>query len=112
MSNARTGKISPTKAKSSGQTDWARVRAQTDADIAQDADSPRTTAKDWDGAVVAHSHEDLRAKLAHRRGRGPQRAATKVQLSLRLAPEVVAYFRATGPGWQTRMAEALATHIR
>ena len=109
MSNAGTGKAS--RAKASGQTDWARVRAQKDADIAHDADSPRTKAKDWDGAIVAHSHEDLRAKLAQRRGRGPQKAATKVQLSLRLAPEVVAYFKTTGPGWQTRMAEVLAAHI-
>ncbi len=110
MSDARTGKSS--RAKASDQTDWERVRAQKDADIAHDAESPRTTTKDWDESIVAQSGKDLRAKLAQRRGRGPQKAATKVQLSLRLAPEVVAYFKATGPGWQTRMAEALAAHIR
>ena len=110
MSDARTGKTS--RAKASGETDWARVRAQKDANIAHDADSPRTSAKDWDGAIVARSHDELRANLAQRRGRGAQKAPTKVQLSLRLAPEVVAYFKATGPGWQTRMAEVLAAHIR
>ena len=31
----------------------------------------------------------------------------KVMLTLRLDPDVVARFRATGAGWQTRMAEAL-----
>jgi uncharacterized protein (DUF4415 family) len=31
----------------------------------------------------------------------------KVALSLRLSPEVVAHFRATGPGWQRRIDEAL-----
>ena len=31
----------------------------------------------------------------------------KVLLTLRLDPDVVAKFRATGAGWQTRMAEAL-----
>ena len=88
------------------------MRARRDADIAHDADSQRIKTKDWDGAIVAHSHEDLRAKLAQRRGRGPQKAATTVHLSLRLAPEVVVYCKATGPSWQTRMAETLAAHIR
>jgi uncharacterized protein (DUF4415 family) len=31
----------------------------------------------------------------------------KVLLTLRLDPDVVARFRASGAGWQTRMAEAL-----
>jgi uncharacterized protein (DUF4415 family) len=35
--------------------------------------------------------------------RGPQKAPTKVRVSLRLSREVVEYFRATGDGWQTRM---------
>ena len=35
--------------------------------------------------------------------RGPQKAPTKVRVSLRLSREVVDYFRATGDGWQTRM---------
>jgi uncharacterized protein (DUF4415 family) len=39
--------------------------------------------------------------------RGPQKAPTKDQVTLRLPHEVVEYFRATGDGWQTRMGEAL-----
>ena len=35
--------------------------------------------------------------------RGPQKAPTKVRVSVRLSVEVVEYFRATGAGWQTRM---------
>ena len=31
----------------------------------------------------------------------------KVSISLRLPPDVVARWRASGPGWQTRMAEVL-----
>jgi uncharacterized protein (DUF4415 family) len=30
-----------------------------------------------------------------------------VQLSLRISPDVVEFFRATGDGWQTRMDDAL-----
>ncbi|MBF0153606.1 MAG: BrnA antitoxin family protein [Magnetococcales bacterium] len=40
------------------------------------------------------------------RGR-PVAADKKILLSVRYSPDVVAYFRATGPGWQTRMNEAL-----
>ena len=39
--------------------------------------------------------------------RGPQKAATKVAVTLRLDPDVVAAFKADGPGWQTRINQAL-----
>ncbi len=41
-----------------------------------------------------------------RRGRPPL-ANPKQLLSLRLPPEVIAGWKATGPGWQTRMADVL-----
>ncbi len=42
-------------------------------------------------------------------GRGPEAAkvAAKRLISLRLDAEVIEHFRATGPGWQTRMNDAL-----
>ena len=43
----------------------------------------------------------------HPRRRGPQKASTKIALSLRLSPEVVTHFKATGRGWQTRIDETL-----
>jgi uncharacterized protein (DUF4415 family) len=46
-----------------------------------------------------------------RRMRGPQAPATKVLLSIPFTPEVVKYFKATGPGWQHRMDEALKDWI-
>jgi uncharacterized protein (DUF4415 family) len=39
--------------------------------------------------------------------RGPQKAPTKIAVSLRLSPDVVKHFKATGPGWQSRIDEAL-----
>lgn len=39
--------------------------------------------------------------------RGPGRRPVKVQVALRLEPDVVAKWRATGDGWQTRMGEVL-----
>ena len=35
--------------------------------------------------------------------RGPQQAPTKERITIRLSREVVAYYRSTGDGWQTRM---------
>lgn len=46
------------------------------------------------------------------RKRGPQKEPKKLQLSLRLAPDIVRAFRATGPGWQSRINDTLATHVR
>ena len=40
------------------------------------------------------------------RGR-PKSSDSKVAISLRLPPETLARWKATGPGWQTRMAEVL-----
>ena len=45
------------------------------------------------------------AKLV-RRGR-PRLQNPRRLLSLRLPPQVIANWKATGPGWQTRMAEVL-----
>jgi uncharacterized protein (DUF4415 family) len=39
--------------------------------------------------------------------RGPQKAPTKQLVSLRLDPDVLAHFRATGRGWQARINAAL-----
>lgn len=41
-----------------------------------------------------------------RRGR-PKSAAPKEAVNLRLDPDVLEHFRSTGPGWQTRINEAL-----
>ena len=37
----------------------------------------------------------------------PKKVAPKVAVNIRLDPEVLAYFRATGRGWQSRINEAL-----
>jgi uncharacterized protein (DUF4415 family) len=42
-----------------------------------------------------------------RHGRGPQKAPTKVLTTIRLDADVIAFFRAQGRGYQTRINEAL-----
>jgi uncharacterized protein (DUF4415 family) len=47
------------------------------------------------------------AKMLKSRGR-PKSGNARTSISLRLPPETLARWKATGPGWQTRMAEALS----
>jgi uncharacterized protein (DUF4415 family) len=55
----------------------------------------------------------LPASLRERLGvRGPQRAPTKQRITIRLSPEVVEQFRATGDGWQTRVDAALQDWLK
>jgi uncharacterized protein (DUF4415 family) len=44
--------------------------------------------------------------------RGAQKAPTKELISVRLSPDVLEPFRATGNGWQTRMNEALRDWLK
>ncbi|MDP9087454.1 MAG: BrnA antitoxin family protein [Pseudomonadota bacterium] len=46
------------------------------------------------------------ARMLKPRGR-PKTGNARTSISLRLPPETLARWKATGPGWQTRMAEAL-----
>ncbi|WP_396434997.1 BrnA antitoxin family protein [Limnohabitans sp.] len=39
--------------------------------------------------------------------RGPQKVPTKQATTIRLSPEVMLAFKATGAGWQTRIDDAL-----
>lgn len=55
--------------------------------------------------------ESLQAKLK-RIPRGPQKAPLKERITIRLSPEVVAPFRATGDGWQTRLDAALKDWLK
>jgi uncharacterized protein (DUF4415 family) len=41
----------------------------------------------------------------------PKAEVTKERITIRLSPEVVATFRATGKGWQTRMDQALQDYL-
>lgn len=50
----------------------------------------------------------LKAKL---RGR-PKAGVTKESVTIRLSPEVVQSFRASGAGWQTRMDAALKDWLK
>lgn len=76
------------------QTDWARVKATTqeelEAAIASDPDD-HAGPIDWSTAMV--------------------NVPKKGGIFIRLDPEVLAYFRAGGPGYQTRINAVLRTYV-
>lgn len=53
----------------------------------------------------------LQEKIGMRR-RGPQKDLTKERISIRLSSSVVEDFRATGPGWQSRIDAALRDWLK
>ncbi len=55
---------------------------------------------------------ELRPLSAMKRPPGrPKAEATKERVAIRLSPEVTAYFRATGKGWQTRIDAVLREYV-
>ena len=76
--------------------------------MVNDPDSPSTCVSDWEGAVLKHG--GVVVGLA--RTRGPNRGPLKEQVAVRYSPDVLAAFRSTGAGWQTRMNEALRDWLR
>jgi uncharacterized protein (DUF4415 family) len=52
--------------------------------------------------------EDMLARAQVNKGGRPVSANPRKLISLRLPADVIARWKATGPGWQTRMAERLS----
>ena len=82
------------------------------ADDPYDPDDPRAVAEYFKDAVVTHGggYQVVRAALAAKRlpgQRGPGKRPPKEVINIRLSPEVLSAFRATGTGWQTRVDGAL-----
>jgi uncharacterized protein (DUF4415 family) len=77
-----------------------------------DAENP-----EWTDEMVKQSvrldalPESLRTKLRSP-PRGPQKAPTKIATTIRLSPDVMAAFKATGAGWQTRIDDALKDWLK
>jgi uncharacterized protein (DUF4415 family) len=77
-----------------------------------DEDNPPWTKADFARAVpFSGLPSDLQRVLSNR-PRGLQKEPKKVAVSIRLSPDVVKAFRASGAGWQTRVDEILRAHIK
>lgn len=77
------------------------AKRKNSATISADADTPPEITDGW----IAGADLFNGTKLV-RRGR-PKLANRRQLLSLRLLPDVIARWKATGPGWQSRMATSL-----
>jgi len=71
-----------------------------------DADNPEWTVEDFKSAEPAASLP-TEIRKAFPNTRGPQKSPRKVPVSIRLTPEVVERFKASGPGWQSRIDDVL-----
>lgn len=64
---------------------------------------PDLTGPEWDGVIAG-------ARV--QRGGRPKAVAPKISTTIRLSPEVIAHFKAGGPGWQSRIDAALRKAAR
>ncbi|PTQ64113.1 BrnA antitoxin family protein [Celeribacter persicus] len=74
----------------------------SDPDAPEAADEQLAQAKPFSEVFPALA-DDMRKNVGGR----PKSDKPKVAVSLRLDQEIVARFKASGPGWQTRMNDAL-----
>ena len=88
-----------------------------DPDSPYDPNDEKAVNAFWKNAVVVKGggYEAVRAALAEKRKpgqRGPGRRAPKVAINIRLSPEVLEAFKATGEGWQTKVDGALQDWLK
>ncbi len=59
-------------------------------------------------AELPELSEEMLARATINKGGRPRSANPRQQLTLRLPADVIERWKATGPGWQTRMADRLS----
>jgi uncharacterized protein (DUF4415 family) len=97
------------------ETDWERVLTFKEGNaIPYEPEDGPYDPNDAEATRAWLAQADLirKGKVVRRGKRGPQKAPTKKLISLRLSPEVIEHFKATGPGWQTRIDGALLESIK
>lgn len=97
------------------ETDWERVLAYKEGDaIPYEPEDGPYDPNDADATRAWLEQADLirKGKVVRRGKRGPQKTPIKKLVSLRLSQEVIEHFKATGPGWQTRIDGALLESIK
>lgn len=72
-----------------------------------DDDNPEWTEADFARARPPEEVLPPEILAQFKNWRGPQKAPTKIPVSLRLSADVVKHFKDGGPGWQSRIDDAL-----
>jgi uncharacterized protein (DUF4415 family) len=86
------------------KTDLERVKQDAASDTLISYDPDTDLYDPNDPAQVAAFFSS--AKVVRKPGR-PKAETTKVPIAIRLSPDVVEYFKATGAGWQSRIDAVL-----
>jgi uncharacterized protein (DUF4415 family) len=75
-------------------------------------------APEWTDEMFARAQISVGGKVVReatgtltKRGRPPVGDEPKQQVTLRLAPKVIRYFKQSGEGWQTRLNETLEEYV-
>lgn len=93
--------------KTEKQAEFQQGRGYSKKDWDEVDDNPEWTEDDFKNArPFAEVFPDLAESIRRARGR-PAVEAPKRQISLRLDPDVIDAFKATGKGWQGRINAAL-----
>ncbi|MBX6419677.1 MAG: BrnA antitoxin family protein [Nevskia sp.] len=102
MTSTTTDKMRAARKRGESKTDVAKVRART----------PYV----WDGKSEDDrplTREEMQAGIeAYRRRRGRPAGSDKESTTIRFDRDILAAFRAAGPGWQTRMNAALRDWLK
>jgi len=72
-------------------------------DALDDSDIKQAIGNDPDAAPIPKTLKRVR--------RGLQKHPTKIPVSIRLTPDVLEYFKASGKGWQSRIDQVLMDHM-
>jgi len=76
--------------------------------IASDPDNPEWTSDDFASAKpFTEAFPEIAEKMRRNVGGRPKSENPKRPISIRLDQDVIAKFKATGPGWQSRINEVL-----
>ena len=96
MTTMTTDEMRTARERGESKTDWAFLRQNELEGIEpeDDEDSPDATLL-------------MREAVAKRRAGRPAGSGNKEQVAIRLDRDVLSSFRGGGPGWQTRMNDAL-----
>ena len=88
-------------ARGEDKTDWARVNAKTDAEIAADTASDPA----WEGIP-----EDWYKDAVGRSGPRVRPKEKKLAIHIRFDADIVEFFKRSGRGWQSRMNAVLRSY--
>ncbi len=84
-----------------------------EAEIQRQISEDPEDAAHWETSSLPRPATEIAPHIVegYRRTRGSQKSPTKEKITVRLDSDIVAHFRQSGRGWQTRLNEALRKSV-